>query len=211
VAKGPGIFFSEVKALSVLRFLPGLIIVQVATAALVIHAVGSSFEATWQLIGVVAIVLTLVVAFWFRSIAHHIKKDSLAQAKEAFSLERERLILASEAEKRTIVEESHQRIVKETNQAHARANFKLGAVFVGILCVATVMLYVELITLGLVVLATGGGALAGYVARARQDSLANKKRAAQAALAQPYELKLIKGETIVEPTPPGLKRDRREK
>lgn len=197
--------------MSVIRFLPGLIIVQAATAALVIHAVGSSLEATWQLIGVVGIILTLVVAYWFRSIAEHIKKDSLAQAKEAFAREREKLILASEAEKRTLVEESHQRIVKETNRAHAKANLKLGALFVGILCVATVMLYVELITLGLVVLATAGGALTGYVARARQDSLANKKRAAQAALAQPRELKLIKAESVVEPRLSALKSDLRKK
>ena len=186
------------KALSALRFLPGLIIIQVATAVLVIHAIGSSFEATWQLIGAIAIILTLLVAFWFRSIANLINKDSLAEAKEAFAQEREKLLLASEAEKRTLVEESHQRIVKETNQAHAKANFKLGAMFVVILCAATVMLYVELITLGLVVLAAAGGALAGYVARGRQDSLANKKRAAEAALAQPYQVRLIKAETAAE-------------
>jgi hypothetical protein len=200
-----------VTALSALRFLPGLIIVQLATGVLVIHALGSSFEATWQIIAMTALILTLVVAFWFRSIADHIAKDSLARAKDTFAREREQLIRASEAEKRTLVEESHHRIVEETNQAHSRANFKLGAMFVGILGIAATMLYIELITVGLVVLATGGGALVGYAARARQDFLANKRRAAEAALAQPYQGRLIDGQAVREPKQQARKRGSHDK
>ncbi len=190
--------------MSAFKFLPGLMIVQAATAVLVVGAIGASFQAAWLFLGTMASILTLVVAFWFRSIADHIKKDSLAQAKEAFAQEREKLLLAAEAEKRTFVEASHERIIKETNRAHARANFKLGAVLASMLCVAAVMLYVQLIAVGLLMLAAAAGALTGYGIRARQDFLANRERA---AVDRPYAVNSTETRTKLL----ALKSNRRER
>lgn len=162
--------------MSAYRFLPGLIMVQVATAALVIAAAVGAGPVNWLLVALVSLSITLVVGFWFASIADHARKDTLAEAREKFAQERERLVVAAETEKRTIVEDSHRKIVHETNRAHARANFKLGAAVVGLMGVAGVLLYVELFTLALVTVTTAGGALAGYVTRARQDTLALKRR-----------------------------------
>ena len=158
--------------MSTYRFLPGLIIVQLATAALVFAAASDSMRLHWGFVAAAALLLTLIAGFWFASIAEHGRKDSLAAAKEQFARERERLVVAAEAEKRTIVEESHRTILRETNRAHARANFKLGATVVGMIGIAGVLLYIQLFTLALVTLTTAGGALAGYVARARQDARA---------------------------------------
>lgn len=162
----------RVTILSVYRFLPGLIIVQAATAVLVFAASGASGPVHWGLVAVAALSLTLVVGFWFASIAAHAHQDILAGVKEQFARERERLAVAAEAEKRTFVEDSHRKILEETNRAHAKANFKLGAAVAGLLGIAGMLLYIELFTLSLVALTTAGGALAGYVARARQDARA---------------------------------------
>jgi small-conductance mechanosensitive channel len=199
------------KDMSVFKFLPGLIVIQIATAVLMISAISAPFAAAWLLAGGAASILALVVACWFRSIADHIRKDSLAEAREVFAQERERLLLAAEAEKRTIVETSHERLIQETNRAHARASFKLGAAFVGMIGIAAAMLYIQLITLGLVMLAAAGGALGGYGIRVRQDYLANRKRAEQAALAHSPGLSTIQATAHSKSMLPVPKRNRREK
>jgi hypothetical protein len=188
----------EVEAMSIFRFLPGIIILQIATAVFVIAASSSSHGPYWASMAVLALIVSLLAALWFGSIADHIKKDTLAKMKEAFAREREHLLVTTEADKRAVLEESHKQIVKETNRVHAKANFKLGVAFVGTLCVATLMFSIQFITAGLLTLATAGGALAGYAVRARQDALALKKNAAQAVIAQPYDAKVIEAE-IIEP------------
>ncbi len=168
--------------MSAYRFLPGLIMVQLATAALVIAAASGAGAINWTLAAVASVLITLVVGFWFASIAEHARKDMLAEVREKFAQERERLVVAAETEKRTIVEESHRRIVEETNRAHAKANFKLGAAVVGMAGIAGVLLYAELFTLALLTITTAGGALAGYLVRGRQDAVALKRRPAERSL-----------------------------
>jgi len=158
--------------LSALKFLPGLIVVQVAAGSLAIVAVSGAGSIGWALGTVVAATLTVVVALWFASIADHVKKDALAELRDSVARDRETLLVSTEVEKRTIVEESHRRIVDETRRVHARANFKLGAAVAGMVGIAGVLLYIELFTLALVTATTAGGALAGYLARARQDARA---------------------------------------
>jgi hypothetical protein len=55
------------------------------------------------------------------------------------------------------------------------------------------MISIELLTVGLLTLATAGGALAGYVIRARQDALSYRGKAAKAALESrtPIQAELI--------------------
>lgn len=194
--------------MSIFRFLPGLVIAQIATAALLVYAERGGAEPNWIIPGIAGLFVALVIGLWFGSVADHVKKDALADAREEFARERERFLIAAEADKRTIVEESHQKIVRETNRAHAKANFKLGAAVVGLIGIAGVMIYIELITLGLLTLTTAGGALAGYVARARQDSKAMRNRAAEAAL-QAYTID-VPGNVTVERPKPALTRPRKD-
>ncbi|MEN8260244.1 MAG: hypothetical protein ABFS02_06610 [Pseudomonadota bacterium] len=187
--------------MSLFRFLPGIIIVQVATAILTVTAV--AYGVTWiPVAGLFALILSLLLALWFASIADHVKKDALLEAKDIFARERERIIVTAEADKRTVVEESHQKIIKETNRAHARASFKLGAAFVGMLSVAAALLYMQLVTVGLLTLATAGGAVVGYVVRARQEVLRLKRRTAESVLEHSF------GGEVIESKPPNRKRIR---
>ena len=161
------------------RYLPGILIVQIATVAMLLAAVKSSDHELWIAIGVLALLISMVTAFWFGSIAGHIKKDAVARAREDFARERENLRLNAERQKSRIIKKSHEQLIKETNRVHARTSFKLGAGFIGIIGAGALMIFSQLLTLGLLTLSMGGGALAGYLIRARQDMLAQRKQTAQ--------------------------------
>lgn len=179
-----------------LRFLPGILVVQVATAALIVAVTGSSSEADWIPLAALALVITVLAALWFGSIADHVKKDALANAATGFARERENLLVAAETDKRAALEQSHQRILRETHRAQTKAHLKLGLGLLGLLGLGALMLAIEFMTIGLLILATAGGALGGYLVRARQDARAFRKNAAATALAPPYPVKAIEAERV---------------
>ena len=161
-----------------LKYLPGILIIQAATVAMTLAALKSSEQELWLAIGLLGLIIGLVTAFWFSSIASHIKKDALAQARDEFSREREKLRVNAERQKTRLLKKSHEQIRKETNRAYARTNFKLGAGFVGIIGAGALMIFTQFLTLGLLTLAVGGGALGGYLVRLRQDMISRQKEIA---------------------------------
>ena len=106
--------------------------------------------------------------------ASHAKKDALARAKDEFSREREKLRVNAERQKTRLMRKSHEEIRKETNRAHARTSFKLGAGFIGIIAAGSLMIFSQFLTLGLLTLAVGGGALGGYLIRVRQEIVSRR-------------------------------------
>lgn len=174
-----------------LRYLPGILIIQIATVALILAAGRTSDQELWIAIGCLALVISVVTAFWFESIASHIRKDAVTRAKDEFSREREKLRVNAERQKSRLIKKSHEQITRETNRAHARASFKVGGAFVGVIAAGALMVFTQFMTLGLLLLATGGGALAGYLARARQYSLARKDQATQTVTEVPQARKKL--------------------
>ena len=158
-----------------LKYLLGLLIIQAATVAMTLAAIKSGDQELWLAVLLLGSLITLVTAFWFASIAGHAKKDALANAKDEFSKEREKLRVNAERQKTRLIRKSHEEIRKETNRAHARSSFKLGAGFVGIVAAGSLMIFSQLLTLGLLTLAVGGGALGGYLMRARQEVVSRRK------------------------------------
>ncbi len=155
------------------KFLPGIFLIQIATAVLVFILLKTSIE-EFQMIagGLLGVVISLFGAFWFASIAQNIHKDALEKTRQAHAEERESLLIDTERQKAEMLKQTHSQIVKETNRAYAKANLKVGAMFTAAVGVSAVMLFTQFITIGLVMLATTGGALTGYLARVRQDRLA---------------------------------------
>ncbi|HYE36575.1 hypothetical protein [Methylocaldum sp.] len=166
------------------RFLPGILVVQVATVGLVMAARSASAEANWLPLGLLALIITVLIALWFGSIADHVKKDALADARNSFARERENLLVAAETDKRATLEETHQRLVREVSRAQRRANVKLGFGLFGLLSIGAILLAIEFVTVGLLTFATAGGAVAGYLIRSRQESLAYQKKTAPSAAPQ---------------------------
>lgn len=159
-----------------LRYLPGILLVQVATVALVLAALKTDDRELWMVMGALALIINLVTAFWFGSITSHLKKDAVAKVREQFSQEREKLRVTAEQQKSRLLKKSHEQITKATNRAHAKANFKVGAAFAGIIGAGVLMMFTQFMTLGILTLATGGGALAGYLARFRQEPPARNRQ-----------------------------------
>ena len=176
-----------------LRYLPGILIIQAATIALILAAIKTTDPEIWVAIGSLAVIISLVTAFWFGSISSHVKKDAVARTREEFSRERENLRVNAERQKSRLIKKSHDQINKETNRAHAKANFKVGAAFAGIIGAGALMILTQFLTLGLLTLATGGGALAGYLARTRQDYLSRKKQDALLVAVAPKSRKSLPG------------------
>ena len=160
-----------------LKYLLGLLIIQAATVAMTLAAIKSGDQELWLAVLLLGLLIALVTAFWFVSIAGHAKKDALANAKDEFSKEREKLRVNAERQKTRLLRKSHEEIRKETNRAHARSSFKLGAGFIGIVAAGSLMIFSQLLTLGLLTLAVGGGALGGYLMRVRQETLSRNKEA----------------------------------
>ncbi len=160
-----------------LKYLPGILIIQAATVAMTLAAIKSGDQEFWLAVCLLALIVGLVTAFWFSSIASHAKKDALAHAKDEFYKEREKLRVNAERQKTRIIRKSHEEIRKETNRAHARSSFKLGAGFIGIVAAGSLMIFSQLLTLGLLTMAIGGGALGGYLIRVRQEIVSRRKEA----------------------------------
>jgi len=158
-----------------LKYLLGLLIIQTATVAMTFAAIKSDDQELWLAVLLLAFIISMVTAFWFASIASHAKKDALASAKDEFSKEREKIRVNAERQKTRLVRKSHEEIRKETNRAHARSSFKLGAGFIGIVAAGSLMIFSQLLTLGFLTLAISGGALGGYLLRARQEIVSRQK------------------------------------
>jgi len=158
-----------------LKYLLGILIIQAATVAMTFAAIKSGDQELWLAVLLIALIIGLVTAFWFSSITSHAKKDALANAKDDFSKEREKLRVNAERQKTRLIRKSHEEIRKETNRAHAKSSFKLGAGFIGIVAAGSLMIFSQLLTLGLLTLSVGGGALGGYLLRARQETVSRDK------------------------------------
>lgn len=187
--------------MSMFKFLPGILIIQGATAVLVL-AIVQTPAMNWVFFALLALIAGFLTAFWFASIANHIKKDAVAHLKEESVRERERLLVSTEKEKSRVFEQTHKQIIKETNRAHAKANFKVGAAVAGAVGVGVGLLALQFVTLGLLPLFAAAGGLAGYGIRARQEVLARKGQLAKGMLARQQSVKPIEAKTPVSISPP---------
>ena len=109
-----------------LKFLSGILIIQVATVAMTLAVIKTDDRELWLAVLLLAVIIGLVTAFWFSSIAGHAKKDALANARDAFSKEREKLRVNAERQKTSLMRKSHEEIRKQTNRAHARSKLQTG-------------------------------------------------------------------------------------
>ena len=155
------------------KFIVGILLVQLTTVALVM-LMPDGLEG----IGVLRLIIPLLVvgvavALWFASMTQHYRQDQVSKAKEDFAKQREKLILNAERSKARVVKQAHKDVVKEARTAHAKANFKVGASFAAAIGVGGLLLLTQFLTIGLLLVSTSGGALAGYLYKARRQSRAN--------------------------------------
>ncbi len=180
------------------KFLPGIILIQLVTAGLVYTAILQSEQR--QLVVVIiflSLLVSILASFWFSAIARDMYKEEILKIQEQHARDREQLLVNAEREKADIATASYQKIEKETRKVHAKANFKVGAAFAAAMGAGALMIFTQLVTVGVMVLIASGSGLAGYLMRARQERLSKRKQLAN-------DSKLI---TINDPPPKQLNKD----
>lgn len=188
------------------KFLSGIVLIQLLTALMVVAAINWSEDVQLIVVIILfCLICGLLAAFWFAGIARDLYKNDLQQMHERHALEREKLLLKAEREKACIAEErsklkesharererilvdaerekagialeSYRNLEKEIRKAHARANLKVGAAFALTAAAGGVMIFSQLITVGMMVLVASGSGLAGYLTRARHERLSRNRR-----------------------------------
>jgi len=153
-----------------LKFLVGILLLQMGTIALYYSATQTGLENSQLIltIGLLEILFSVLAAFWFSAIARQRYREELETAREEHAREREKIRVNAERQKARIASKSQKQLLKETRRAHAAANFKVGAAFAGALAFGGIMLYSQFVTFGLLILTTAGGGLAGYLAKGKQ-------------------------------------------
>ncbi len=190
------------------KFLPGILFIQLVTAGLVFVVIHWSHDPELVIImALFALATAILAGFWFVAIARDMHKQEQGQMlerhvldreqilrdaqrekaliasekshiQEQFAREREKILLAAEREKTNIIADSYRFIARETQKAHAKANFKVGAAFVLAAGAGGILLFSQLITIGSMLLVASGSGLAGYLVRARHDRLSRNKQLA---------------------------------
>ncbi len=145
---------------NLIRFLLGILIVQAATAVQIYAALQTDKPLLWVVFGGLSLILGILAALWFSSMLRHAQKDAVKNMSERFSKERE---------KTKVIKQSHQQIIKDRNRTQSRASMKVGASFAGVIGLGGLMLFTQFFTLGMMLMSTAGGALAGYALRTRQE------------------------------------------
>jgi hypothetical protein len=159
-----------------LRFLPGIILLQIATFVLAFALFDSHYNGnTLFALGFVSLIFACFIALWFSLIAKEARQANINRERRNHAREREKLLLDAEKQKAKIIAESQREIERKTARAHARANFLAGAAFAAIIAAGGLLILTQFVTAGLLILAAGGGTVLGYTARARQDHYQKRK------------------------------------
>ena len=154
--------------MQLLKFIFGIILVQLTTAILVYLAPDELSTQSIAQMAIPLIFIAILIGFWFNSLSAHSKKDALYKAKGDFAKEKEKIKVKAEKEKIQTMKEAQKEIVQEATKTHAKANFKVGASFAGVLAVGGLFVLAQMVTAGLLVMTATGGVLGGYYWRGKR-------------------------------------------
>lgn len=153
-----------------LRFLPGLILLQIITVSMFLLAPEHlSGLAGWLRIGVPLLISAVLIAFWFGSLAVQMRHDAIARLKEQHARERESIKVSAERAKHKVTKDAQKQVEKEVRRTSAKANFKVGAAVAGAVGLGGLLMLTQFITLGIMLMTTAGGAMGGYMLRYKHE------------------------------------------
>ena len=152
-----------------LKFLSGLILLQVITISLFLLAPVDIDGLAWLRVGVPMFIAALLIAFWFNAMAIQMRSDEINKLKEKHFIEREKIKINAERAKQRVTQSAQKQIEKEIWRTSARANVKVGAAIAGTAAIGGLLLLTQFMTLGIMTLTTAGGVMGGYFIRYRQE------------------------------------------
>lgn len=152
--------------------------VQLGTVVLVVLSPNELDTAGFLRLAIPLFFMALMVAFWFASLSAYHRKDEVEKVKSSFAQERETLKVNAERDKTRVVKQAQKDIAKEARNTHAKANFKVGASFAGVLGVGALFVFAQMMTAGLLTIAVTAGAMGGYYWRGKrvENQLLENKR-----------------------------------
>ena len=151
------------------KFIPGILLLQVITIALVLIAPADLEHWGWLRLAVPVLIAGLLTALWFGSIAANQRKEEISRLKEGHAKEREKIRVNAERAKTRQVKQAHRKTLHEARRSSTRANFKTGLAFAGAIGVGGLLILTQFMSFGVLILTTAGGALGGYLLRIRQE------------------------------------------
>ena len=163
--------FSELTAnfLTMLKFIPGILILQVVTIVLVLIVPGDLADWGWLRLAIPVLIAGFFTAFWFGSIAAHRHKDDINRLKEKHAKERETIRVNAERAKTRLLKNSRRKARQEVRRSSRQSNIKAGLVFAGAAGLGGVLILTQFMSLGMLILTSAGSALGGYLLRIRQE------------------------------------------
>ena len=150
------------------QYLIGIIIAQIAMFSLVLLNAGTLNMENILRITIPSLFIALVISFWFNTLAQEHSKDIVSKVKDEFATEKEKLRANAERSKDRVRKDAQKQILKESTKAHAKANFKVGASFIGVVGVGALFVMAQMMTAGLLVITAASSGLGGYYLRSRQ-------------------------------------------
>ena len=152
-----------------LKFIPGILILQVITIALVLFAPTNLDNWGLLRLAIPVSIAGFLTAIWFGSIAAHQRKDEISRLKESHAKERETIRLNAERAKTKLVNKAQRNSQRAMRRSSRQANIKIGLVFAGAVGLGGLLILTQFMSLGLLTLTATGGALGGYMFRIRQE------------------------------------------
>ena len=179
-------------ALTLIRFLIGIFLLQAVTGLLVYTALGTDWQSTWPLFLLLGGSIGSLVALWFSALVGAERRHALARASERFSKEREQIRVKAEQQRTKDIRTQERLAAKAGKGGVGRGlTLKSGALIGGAVGVGTAMLLTQFVTLGLLTLAIAGGAALGYGVRTRQERWIGGRRLASPDAGPNQGLKVI--------------------
>ncbi len=152
-----------------LKFIPGVLLLQLITIALVLIAPADLSNWGWLRLAAPILIAGFLTAFWFGSIAANQRKDAISRLKEDHARERENLRVNAERAKTRLVKQTQQKAMQEVRRSSRQSNIRVGLGFAAAAGLGSLLLLTQFVSVGLLVLTTAGGGLGGYLLRLRQE------------------------------------------
>ena len=154
----------------IVKFFVGVVLVQGMTALLLYawSRTGSADAAlTFVALGLAA---GFFAALWFASLSRSDRKEAQIRAEARLAQERERHKRLSERARLKAADAARKEGQREARRGRAGSNLKLGGAVAGMVGLGVMLLLTQFLSLGVLLVSSSGGAVAGYLFRARQEA-----------------------------------------
>jgi hypothetical protein len=181
----------QVQNYIMLRYLPGIVLVQLVTFTLYFVNQEASLEHLLLRVGLPALVISGVTALWLSMIGrmdaeqrnstlreqHAVERTQLnreierarADAMLEASTDRAQLMERANTERERLVRQTHKQLMKQERSASRRANLKVGLAFMVLTGFGAFMLVSQFMMLGVLMISAASGAMGGYLLRWKQS------------------------------------------